>query len=298
MSKKFKRTIALICAVCLAAAVMCTFALAQGGTGANADAAYVNVPIYVDGLLACRGYMVKDTTYVTLESVCNAVDQSADVEWTEPAQTDAAKTDGTVGQQSASVTANVAGITVTYTAGAEYMQANGRYLYLPGGSRQIDGNQLFPVRALAKIFGLEVGWNSEKHAVDLSAENMKVLESGDTFYNADDVELMAHIIFAEAGNQPLTGMIGVGAVIMNRVASDRFPDTIKEVVYAPGQFDPVRNGSINLTPTDMAYAAAHLALEGYNTVGASLFFRNPGSSTGYLSDPTFLIKIQDHCFFA
>ena len=291
MSKKLKKTIALICAVCLVSAAMCGVVLAQDGTDAGAAPAYVNVQIYVDGLLTSRGYSISNTTYVTLESICNAIDPGAEVEKTVPADKDSA------GQtQPFTITAQVNGITITYTQNDNYLCANGRYIYLPSGSPEIDGNSLFPVRALAKIFGIDVGWDGELRAVNLSTDNMAVLESGDEFYNAEDVELLAHIIYAEAGNQPLAGMIGVGDVVLNRVASDRFPNTIREVIYAPGQFDPVRNGSINLTPTLAAYAAAHLALEGYNTVGDSLFFHNPGSSTSYLSNSAFVIKIQDHVF--
>ena len=64
-------------------------------------------------------------------------------------------------------------------------------------------------------------------------------------YVGEDLELLAAIIHAEAGNQDMTGKRLVADVVLNRVASDKFPDTISGVIYDPGQFSPVRNGSLN-----------------------------------------------------
>ena len=121
-------------------------------------------------------------------------------------------------------------------------------------------------------------------------EDMAVLESGETFYNADDVSLLSHIIYAEAGNQPIAGKIGVGDVVMNRVASDRFPDTVKDVIYAPGQFEPVQRGSIGMVElygtaigliglTEIGAASARLYLRigevGYNSVRSAAYAALP-----------------------
>ncbi len=310
----FPKAISLICAVCLAAALLCMTALAKG-TGASASG-YKDVQIYTDGLLTSRGYMAENTTYVSLTAVCGMVKETVDTEETAnteetgaPAaektaaiaenETPAVSAGKTAEPEDGSITAiNVAGITVSYTAGDEYLTANGRYLYVPGGARVISGEQCFPVRTLAKIFGLEVSWYGEKAAVELSTENMQVLESGDTFYDAADHDLLAHIIYAEAGNQCMAGKIGVGNVVLNRVSSERFPNTVRDVIYAPGQFEPVQRGTINSTANPESVIAAYIAMEGYNTVSGSLFFHNPGSSTGYLSDSDFVVRIQDHVFFA
>ena len=291
MSKKFKNTIALVCAVCLACTVLCGAVSAEDGTPSQTAPALADMQIYVDGLLACRGYLQDGTTYTTMESLFNALGLDADLQWTEAA-------DETNGSVTRTLTVSVDGIQIVYTAGSEYLCANGRYLYLPGGAIDYNGETLFPVRVIAKIFSLDLSKDEGKNIVRVSTENMAVLESGETFYNADDVSLLSHIIYAEAGNQPIAGKIGVGDVVMNRVASDRFPDTVKDVIYAPGQFEPVQRGSIGMTPNAESVVAAYLALEGYNTVGDSVYFHNPGSSTGYLNNSTFVIRIQDHVFFS
>ncbi len=286
MSKKFTKTVALICAVCLACVAMCGAVFAENQTQpGETETDLTDMQIYVDGLLASRGYLKDGTTYAAMESLLNALGLDADIKWTAD-ESGSAKT----------MTAAVDGIEITYTLGDEYLCANGRYIYLPGGCIETQQEVLFPVRSVAKIFTLSLTKDGEKNIVRIGTENMAVLEAGKTFYNADNLALLSHIIYAEAGNQPLSGMIGVGNVVMNRVNSTLFPNTIKDVVYAPGQFDPVRNGSINLTPNALSQVAACLTLEGYNTVGASLFFHNPGSSTGYLSDSGFVIRIQDHVF--
>jgi len=88
-----------------------------------------------------------------------------------------------------------------------------------------------------------------------------------------NVYLLARIINAEATGEPLPGMVAVGDVVLNRVESSQFPDTIKEVVYQPGQFSPVKNGSINKEPSERAIKAAKLALKAGGS--NALYFYNP-----------------------
>lgn len=64
-------------------------------------------------------------------------------------------------------------------------------------------------------------------------------------YIGEDLELLAALVHAEAGNQDMVGKRLVADVVLNRVASDKFPNTISGVIYDPGQFSPVRNGSLN-----------------------------------------------------
>lgn len=80
-------------------------------------------------------------------------------------------------------------------------------------------------------------------------------------YTDEDLYVLSHIISAEAGNCQEEMMIGVGSVVLNRVADDRFPDTIKEVVFDPGQYSPTWNGTYYNEPTEEAVEVAEMLLE-------------------------------------
>lgn len=106
----------------------------------------------------------------------------------------------------------------------------------------------------------------------------------------EDLYLLANIIYCEAGCEPYIGKVAVGNVVMNRVKSNRQPDTIQGVIYAKGQFSPVRNGSLDRalrrgSADESCYQAALEALSGAKPVGDKLFFRRvngrPGQVIGH-----------------
>ena len=109
--------------------------------------------------------------------------------------------------------------------------------------------------------------------------------------SASEQELLAALIFCEAGNQPYDGQVAVGAVVMNRVRSGSFPDTITDVIYQSGQFTPAMTGWLDSVLasdgyTDSAMQAAADALAGSNPVGDCLYFSTGGG--GY--------QLGDHYF--
>lgn len=94
-------------------------------------------------------------------------------------------------------------------------------------------------------------------------------------------ELLASIIFCEAGNQSFTGQVAVGAVVMNRIASSAYPNTMEEVIYQSGQFSPAGSGWLDQVRsskgyTESAMQAAEAALAGENPVGGCLYFDQGG----------------------
>ena len=96
-----------------------------------------------------------------------------------------------------------------------------------------------------------------------------------------DKELLASIIFCEAGNQSFEGQVAVGAVIMNRIASGAYPNTIEGVVYQPGQFGPAGSGWLDQIRGTAGYSAsamqaAEAALAGQNPIGGCLYFDQGG----------------------
>ncbi len=281
MSRIKKYSITLVFVICLLCVFLCCSAFAEetdNGVG------YVETPVYVDGLLSCRGYIVGDNTYVSLEAISAVLGYDIDTHYDNEINT---------------LTVRLGGIVIEACSSDQYMSANGRYLYLPDGYMEVEGSFIIPMEAVTKIFTLGLSWNEELGAYDLSTANERLLQSGDEYYNEDDIYWMSRIITWESGNQPVAGQIGVGNVILNRIASSRFADTLKEVIFQPGQFAPAANGVVYGEPYDISVICAKLVYEGYNTVGDALFFqvgRYWGSGMG--SSTTWLMSIGDHNFFA
>ena len=106
--------------------------------------------------------------------------------------------------------------------------------------------------------------------------------------DADDVRLLAALIYCEAGSESYQGQLAVGAVVMNRVRSGAYPNTISGVIYASGQFTPAMNGKVaRIYNTDIAqscYTAAQEAMAGVTNVGDATHFRRAGNHEGILID--------------
>ena len=99
-------------------------------------------------------------------------------------------------------------------------------------------------------------------------------------FTEDDRYLLANLIYCEAGGEPYEGQVAVGAVVINRVLSSVFPNTVSGVIYQSGQFEPVSTGRLALAlaenrATDSCYRAADEAMSGYSNVGTCVFFRTP-----------------------
>ncbi|MCR5809043.1 MAG: spore cortex-lytic enzyme [Clostridiales bacterium] len=112
-----------------------------------------------------------------------------------------------------------------------------------------------------------------------------------------DVYLLARIIYGEARGEPYKGQVAIGAVVLNRVRSASFPNTIAGVIYQRGAFDAVTDGQINLAPNETAVRAARDALNGWDPTGGCLFYYNPRTATSrwMLSRPVLLV-IGNHAF--
>ena len=96
-------------------------------------------------------------------------------------------------------------------------------------------------------------------------------------FQEGDRDLLACLIYCEAGNQPYTGQVAVGAVVINRVRSAAFPNTVSGVIYAPRQFTPAGSGRLAtrlaLGASSSCYQAADEAMSGATPVGNCLYFR-------------------------
>jgi len=112
-----------------------------------------------------------------------------------------------------------------------------------------------------------------------------------------DVELLARLIHGEARGEPYVGMVAVGAVVLNRVKSSKFPNTLAGVIYQSGAFDAVSDGQINLTPNEQSRRAARDAMNGWDPTGGCLYYYNPSTATSsWIWSRQVRLNIGDHSF--
>ena len=99
--------------------------------------------------------------------------------------------------------------------------------------------------------------------------------------STSDVQLLARAINGEARGEPYEGQVAVGAVILNRVKSPKFPNTIAGVIYEPGAFTAVSDGQINVTISEdsTVVKAARDALNGWDPSGGAIYYFNPATAT-------------------
>ena len=116
-------------------------------------------------------------------------------------------------------------------------------------------------------------------------------------YTSSDLYLLAKTIYAEGRGEPYAGQVAIGAVILNRVNSSAFPNTISGVVYQKGAFTAVADGQINLTPDSTAMSAAQDAVNGWDPTGGAIYYYNPAIATSawIFSRPTITV-IGKHVF--
>ncbi|SHK41597.1 cell wall hydrolase [Desulforamulus aeronauticus] len=101
-------------------------------------------------------------------------------------------------------------------------------------------------------------------------------------FTDEDLDLLSRLVTAEAGGEPVSAQVGVAAVVLNRVKSSTFQNTIRDVIYAPNQFSPVRNGWINRPATSTAIEAAKDALYGNDPTNGALYFFDNSASNSFL----------------
>ena len=117
------------------------------------------------------------------------------------------------------------------------------------------------------------------------------------YLSSQEVEWLAQMIHAEARGEPYVGQVAVGAVIINRILSPQFPNTLRGVLFQKNAFQPIRNGSFYMTPNENARRAALEALNGHDPTGGALYFFNPRQSTDrFMHSRPSKITIGSHRF--
>ena len=121
--------------------------------------------------------------------------------------------------------------------------------------------------------------------------------SSSTTSNSSNVNLLARLVYGEARGEPYTGQVAVAAVVLNRVKSSNFPNTIAGVVYQSGAFNVVDDGQINLSPNSTAVKAAQDALNGWDPSYGAIYYFNPNTATNkWIWSRPVTVTIGNHRF--
>lgn len=174
-----------------------------------------------------------------------------------------------------------------------------RWGYYNGNVDGIYGSQTTAaVKAFQKKNGLAVdGIAGSQTLAAMGITSSQSSSSSSSSSRPSDVNLIAKAIYGEARGESYVGQVAVGAVIMNRVKSSKFPNTIAGVVYQKGAFDAVSDGQINLNPDSTAKKAAQDALNGWDPTYGAIYYFNPNTATNaWIWSRPMTITIGKHRF--
>jgi len=146
--------------------------------------------------------------------------------------------------------------------------------------------------AIDGIYGSQtlaaVKWFQSKNGLDvdgiagpktLAAMGIMTSSSSSNSSSTSDLNLLARLVYAEARGESYTGQVAVASVVLNRVKSSSFPNTVAGVIYQSGAFSVVNDGQLNLTPNKTAISAAQDALNGWDPSYGALYYFNPNTAT-------------------
>ena len=289
-----KRAISSLLAVFVVAGfILPALATGSAGNGDQTETAQADadaVPgsfVLLDGTAQPVEYEVRSgTTYVTVSSFVAMADPHAVVR----------EENGVV---TVSSSQGEEALSLTVSTRTPYIIANGRCLNAKGSITTVNGHVAVPIRKLAQVFNLGVSYDSAAKAALLtrSEGSGAYIQSGDSYYNADTLYWLSRIIQAESGNQSLDGKIAVGNVVMNRVKSPLFPNSLYDVLNQPNQFIPCSTLS-RYTPNSESVVAAKLVLEGVQVVPNALFFARAGLVCYASVYRPYVATIGAHAFYA
>ena len=121
--------------------------------------------------------------------------------------------------------------------------------------------------------------------------------SGGGSANSSDLNLLSRLVYGEARGEQYKGQVAVAAVVLNRVKSSNFPNTVAGVIYQRGAFDVVSDGQINLMPNKTAISAAQDALNGWDPSNGALYYFNPNTATSsWIWTRKITLTIGSHMF--
>ena len=183
-----------------------------------------------------------------------------------------------------------------------YIIANDRYFYTGREVMRLGDEIYVPILPMTKALNSRVQWRDDMGGFYVSSGDTRLLKSASQVYRDDEVFWLARIISAEARGESMKGKMAVGNVVLNRVKSSAYPNTIYSVIFDRRygtQFSPVDNGTIYNTPTEESIIAAKMCLEGYTISDSILYFVNPklAPNSWAANNRPYAFTIGNHAFF-
>ena len=173
-----------------------------------------------------------------------------------------------------------------------------RWGYYNGNIDGIYGSEtLAAVKYFRRKNGLTVDGIAGKKTLEAMGIFNSSGNSSSSSTNSSNLNLLARVVYSEARGEPYAGQVAIAAVVLNRVKSSSFPNTISGVVYQKGAFTAVSDGQINLTPNQTAYNAARDALNGWDPCYGAIYYFNPATATNkWIWSRPHIITIGNHRF--
>lgn len=232
-------------------------------------------------------FIKNGTTFVPVRSLCNALGID-NITWDESEK---------------SVHINTGENQIKLWVGKSYAYKNGKKYELTSKCEIKDGRTMIPLRFVCESLGAEVLWDGVYSFIDIKKDGVVVSDDCvASNYTKDDVRWLSKIIEAESTGEPKKGQIAVGNVVLNRVKSPDYPNTIYGVIFDKKhgvQFQPVINNTIYNTPSKSCVDSARRAMSGENYAGDSLYFLNESiaTNTWIVNNREYYTTINNHSFY-
>ena len=177
-----------------------------------------------------------------------------------------------------------------------------RWGYYSGNVDGIYGSgTLAAVKSFQKKNGLKVDGIAGKNTLEamgiFNSSSSSSSSTSSSNVSSSNLNLLSRVVYGEARGESYTGQVAVAAVVLNRVKSSSFPNSISGVVYQSGAFDCVSDGQINLTPNETARKAAQDALNGWDPTYGAIYYFNPKTATNkWIWSRPMTVTIGNHRF--
>ena len=193
-------------------------------------------------------------------------------------------------------------LSITVKVGDPYVTVNERIFYTGKKVISLGGWIFVPLTSMCKALNATVTIRQGYYDAFVTSGDPTKVKWASEYYNSTDLYWLSRIISAEAKGEPFSGQIAVGNVVLNRVRSSQFPNTVKGVIFDTKygtQFSPVSAGTIYNTPTASAVMAAKVCLEGYSLSTQMIYFYNPSIATSSWIGRTrpYIMTIGNHKFY-